>query len=511
MQKTMLTSLPTEILLNCFKYLDHFSISSLSRTNNYLRNVIREYNKTIYNDMLQRDFGNWITRPSDFYKILLYDKLNPSFYFFNHILTEDYEYLLSKIICNYDKNGIHLLSTIGIQFEICLGNIFRYIIESNDLTKLEFIHQNINVDFANPLIVDNSGNTPYMASLFSTVVNLEIKNYLLFNMKAVSHRNIRCVNDKNKTILCLYFDNMERTPIEHILHILSFDPDLNHKTSDTRRNVFTNAVLKGCDNHLLLAMLDTPSPININDQDEELMTVLMHSLNFSYISSEYPSEEFLLKLLDYPGLDIEIQSKHEETALVYLSNIFNKNITTRVIEKFFAKNPNVNVKDLRGLTPLMILMYNKHFYEHIYASYKKHINDISNVLIYKIIELNPDFNIKNRLGENILMVLFKYNYFVGYRDIIEILLNKDFDIDSQDIMGNTVTILALKRYIYDNTFFNTESFDTNKYIILRLLDKNPNIMLYNSHKESIMSLICDNQRLFDNSITEKICKLRITK
>ncbi|MAE42599.1 hypothetical protein CMO93_02415 [Candidatus Woesearchaeota archaeon] len=133
--------------------------------------------------------------------------------------------------------------------------------------------------------------------------------------------------------------------------------------------------------------------------------------------------------------NINEQDENGNTALIHsLNNILFK----ERIDHLLSLNPDVNVQNNLGNTALFEATWT---------------NDID--LVKKLIDLNADVFIKNDLGENALMYAAKKenSHFKDillssegdeYKEVVELLLNNGVNINSQDNLGDTALIKVVK-------------------------------------------------------------------
>jgi ankyrin repeat protein len=130
-------------------------------------------------------------------------------------------------------------------------------------------------------------------------------------------------------------------------------------------------------NDFIASLLLENKKVNVNIQDDEGLTPLMHAF--------YVENKFLVsKLLENNDVDVNLQDKEGRTALMHASDETNDFIISKLLEN---NKINVNIKDETGRTALM------------YASHKE-----NKFLVSKLLENNHvDVNIQDENGMTALM------------------------------------------------------------------------------------------------------------
>lgn len=206
-------------------------------------------------------------------------------------------------------------------------------------------------------------------------------------------------------------------------------------------------------------------------------------------------------ILQNPDLDLNIQDLYGNTALMLAlndkidwNNKYDIKFNVKIIRKILQMKFDINIRNDKGETVLMIALYNM---------------NVSRDIINKILDKNPDPNVRDNNGNTVLMVALKrirekYKKFIHLEDdyyFYKLLKNKSLNIDLQDVHGMTVLMKSLKSNV-------------NKKIINHLLDKNPNINLkdYNENTALYYGLYnLDKNKASHDDIMNNSCNLRSFK
>ena len=198
---------------------------------------------------------------------------------------------------------------------------------------------------------------------------------------------------------------------------------------------------------------------NINEQDKDGLTALMAAASKGRVD--------VVSLLLENGADIKLKNKEEETALdfariglikeiILRQVVLNRGLLNTVKESkkgevanWLNQGAQVNVKDDRGRTPLMVAAYcgNEEIVELLFgygaAVEARDGNGYTALIIAadkgkeKIVELllghSAAVDVKNRLGSSALMRASSN----GHKDVVGALLAKGADVDSKDSQGRT--------------------------------------------------------------------------
>ena len=154
---------------------------------------------------------------------------------------------------------------------------------------------------------------------------------------------------------------------------------LKHSNIDVNKNSLLISVCsdKKPGNDFIASLLLENKNVNVNIQDDEGLTPLMHAFHVG--------NKFLVsKLLENNNVDVNIQDENGRTALMYASDERNDFLVSKLLEN---NKINVNIQDEKGRTALM------------YASRVE--NDF---LVSKLLENNHvDVNIQDENGMTALM------------------------------------------------------------------------------------------------------------
>jgi hypothetical protein len=167
----------------------------------------------------------------------------------------------------------------------------------------------------------------------------------------------------------------------NINRILDMNPDINFKN-----NIGTTPLMFALTNkngnvpeEIVSRMLDMGA--NVNDKNDEGVTPLL----FALTSRNSVSEKVLLRILD---MKPDVNSNFKGIpVLLYAIHPGNKNIniTEKVILRMLDLGPDVNIKDIHGLTPLMLML----------ASVK---GNVTETVVSRLLDMGADVYAKDNKG-----------------------------------------------------------------------------------------------------------------
>jgi hypothetical protein len=498
-----INDLPNEIIIKIFSLLSYNDIINFSITNKFINSIYLQNHEFLHKVFIKNNYGDWILIPSKLNKVILFDEKYPTVNFFKNLLSRNYSEVIYTLLRYNNYTGIHLLREINIDIKYYLCNIINTFIQSNDIHILDFLYK-LGIDFSDKLYIDENGNTIFMNSLYLYYTSSLTRHHLLYDFNALNETNINIQNKFNKTVLSISIDNTNLIGKNDILKILTYSPNINHISTECYKTDFMLAIIKGCNTEILLRMLDLHPDMNAQDKDGLTPFMLALSKTFNY--TPYVSEEVLLRMLDQP-MDIQLKSKTGEDALMWLCKFYNPNITKKVIQKFMKFNPNVNSKDINGMTAIMKALKYKQSSSNDDDIFeilkKKYVSEYNyEYLITSLIHNGSDLDLTNLNNENALMICIKKRDRELFENIIELVLNNTQNINNKDIFGNTAILLALEQQF---TYCLEDKLSVK--FLHNLLSKNPCVNLLNNNNVSALTFTLSNMEKLPKSVCEKIINL----
>ena len=468
---------------------------------------------------------------------------------FNLIKTQNYEEIINKIKKSKE---------INYNFKFNNENFFiEYVIESNNIKFIkEILSKNISID-----IIDSNGNTLlYNLIKFDNKNSLDIIKLLLDkNEKELTYGvNIidkQDINGRTCLFYCILFNNINALDL-----IINRFKLLNHSNKKERTDLNTldskdiekikdnngDNILSYCFktnrikfiNKILKIGKDITSETNNNGEN---------ILHLSILTFSTDNIEFIINIINKYNLLNHYNEKTFDDGFtplqLFMSNInkFEKNSKLLDIIKSFTKYSNIFEQDNYGNNLLhttikeMNIEYLSYFISLIikvtiqqkinidgsffnftnvfgYTPLHMFIDTIRNEkseslkIITKILIKNTDLNIQNIYGDTIIHLLLKRNLFIQYSKFLD---NKEINIFIEN-KKNITPFELIKNYKLDDNSIIMDTIYKSYYNTLQSFGKS-NILAYNYKKLDNWEIKCTKNELNYDSCIKNIKEIIFSK
>lgn len=204
-----------------------------------------------------------------------------------------------------------------------------------------------------------------------------------------------------------------------------------------------------------------------------------------------------LELLLKSNFDVNHKNNYGVSVFTYACHLYNENIDVSVLKLLLDYGADINSQDDDGYTVLM------------------HSIEININLFKFLLDKNPDLSLLNYEGMNILMLCCEKSHKINMKEYVQLLLNFDINIDTQDVYGWTSLMIVCRNCnLYNNEIAKLlyeKGIDCNLYTNDGMYNALMLLTEYNSNQYELAKLLRTKTNLshrnINNNTIDKICRI----
>ena len=448
------SKLSDEVILNHLLKLDINDLKNMCKSNKRVATVCKRHEDQIYQNLLHKDFGEWVGKP----KLLYHALKSPAL-----LNKQEHNRMLAKILLNSDTNSLYsLVKHYGFDINSVINidgqpTLLEIAVDMQDIRLVNAL-LDLGVDVNKCSLHSNSPAThmlSYTNGMYDTETLLKVLDlnyngremlptgYPVFNTLMLNETlspevvnkllsldfDINARDHNNATPLCILLrtKNIRKVSSDGIDHILNRGPNLN--IADLEGKTVLMLLMKRFswqDESYKLTEGLLQRPYNINIQDAHGNTALIYALR----KREFPSRFIMQMLGADPPPDINMLNEGSDSAFsTLLDSMSTSGESLSRLDKVFKRmlvfHPNMNIGDSLGETPLMKCIHN---------AFPTNITK-------QVLNLTTDLNLTDTHGMTPLMLAIQNGTPI---EIVELIMNKPQNFNIQDNEGCTALMYAFK-------------------------------------------------------------------